>query len=130
MLKSKLFIASIVLTLVLTACGAPAATATQAPTAASSTSSNDYLARALAGEFKGTTVTGPFTDQDAQKFNDTMADFESTTGINIQYNGSKEFEASIKAAIEGGNAPDIIDFPQPGLLASFAKEGKITDSGQ
>ena len=153
MLKSKLFIASIVLALVLTACGAPAnaqagqppagqsptsAPATEAPataeapTAAPSTSSNDYLARAMAGEFKGTTVTatGPFTDQDAQKFNATMADFESKTGITIQYTGSKQFEASIKAAIEGGNAPDIIDFPQPGLLASFAKEGKITDLSQ
>jgi len=152
MLKSKIFVSSIVLALVLTACGAPTATpaptsapaATQAPASGAATSapataeastpasSNDYLARAMAGEFKGTTVTatGPFTDQDAQKFNATMADFESKTGITIQYAGSKQFEASIKAAIEGGNAPDIIDFPQPGLLASFAKEGKITDLSQ
>ena len=83
----------------------------------------------MAGEFKGTTVTatGPFVDADAQKFNATMADFQTKTGITIQYQGSKEFEASIKAAIEGGTAPDVIDFPQPGLLASFVKEGKITD---
>ena len=83
----------------------------------------------MAGEFKGTTVTatGPFVDQDAQKFNATMADFQAKTGITVAYQGSKEFEASIKAAIEGGSAPDVIDFPQPGLLASFAKEGKITD---
>jgi alpha-glucoside transport system substrate-binding protein len=111
---------------------APAATQAPAATEAPAAASNDYVARAMAGEFSGTTVTatGPFVDQDAQKFNDTMADFESKTGITIQYNGSKEFEASIKAAIEGGNAPDVIDFPQPGLLASFAAEGKITDLSQ
>jgi alpha-glucoside transport system substrate-binding protein len=111
---------------------APAATQAPAMTEAPAAASNDYLARAMAGEFKGTTVTasGPFVDQDAQKFNDTMADFESKTGITIQYNGSKEFEASIKAAIDGGNAPDVIDFPQPGLLASFASQGKIVDLSQ
>ena len=134
--------------MILTACGAPA-TATQAPAAPAATSApaatmapaapaapaatsaptGSFLDRAMAGEFKGKTVTatGPFVDQDAQKFNATMADFQSKTGITIQYQGSKEFEASIKAAIDGGNAPDVIDFPQPGLLASFAKEGKITD---
>jgi alpha-glucoside transport system substrate-binding protein len=130
--------------MVLAACGptaTPAPTAapateapamTEAPTEAPTIPSNDYLARAMAGEFSGTvvTATGPFVDQDALKFNDTMADFEQQTGIDIQYNGSKEFEASIKAAIEGGNAPDVIDFPQPGLLASFAAEGKITDLSQ
>jgi len=149
--KSLLWsIASLMLlaSMILTACGgaatqAPAtqAPATQAPAteapaatqapAATSAPTGSFLDRAMAGEFKGTTVTatGPFVDQDAQKFAATMADFQAKTGITIQYTGSKEFEATIKASIEGGTAPDIIDFPQPGLLASFAKEGKITDLG-
>ncbi len=77
------------------------------------------MADAYAGKYKGTkvTVTGPFVDADAQKFDATVADFEAKTGIDIQYQGSKEFEASIKAAMDAGNAPDIVDFPQPGLLA-------------
>ena len=83
----------------------------------------------MAGEFKGKTVTatGPFVAQDEDNFNATMADFEQKTGITIQYNGDKNFEADIKAEIEGGTPPDIVDFPQPGLLAPFAKEGKIVD---
>lgn len=110
----------------LSACSGPAATAS--PTQAPSTPKT-YLERALAGEFKGTTVTatGPFVDQDAVKFNATMADFQAKTGITIQYQGSKTFEASIKTAIDSGTASDVIDFPQPGLLASFAVQGKITD---
>jgi alpha-glucoside transport system substrate-binding protein len=84
--------------------------------------------RALGG-FKGTkvTATGPLVDADDKKFDATVADFEAKTGIDIQYQGSKEFEASIKAAMDAGNAPDIIDFPQPGLLAAFARQGKIVD---
>jgi len=76
------------------------------------------------------TATGPFVDADAQKFDATVKDFEDKTGIDIQYQGSKEFEASIKAAMDSGTAPDIIDFPQPGLLATFARQGKIQDVSQ
>jgi len=117
--------------MILAACGG-GATATQAPAAQAPAGTGSFLDRAMAGEFKGTTVTatGPFVDQDAQRFNATMADFQTKTGITIQYTGSKEFEASIKAAMDAGNAPDVIDFPQPGLLASFASQGKITDLSQ
>jgi alpha-glucoside transport system substrate-binding protein len=89
-----------------------------------------FLADAYAGKYKGTkvTMTGPFTDEDAVKFNNSMKEFKDKTGIDIQYEGSKEFEASISARIQAGDAPDIIDFPQPGLLAGFAKQGKIVET--
>ncbi len=148
--KSKLWFAlslMLMVSFVLSACG-PAATPAPAPTQAAAqpaqpaakptdvpaqpaqpAGTGSALDRALAGEFKGTkvTATGPFVDADAQKFDATVADFEAKTGIDIQYQGSKEFEASIKAAMDAGNAPDIIDFPQPGLLAAFARQGKIID---
>lgn len=87
------------------------------------------LADALAGKYAGTVVTmaGPFTDADAVKFDNSIKPFEDATGIDIQYEGSKEFEASITIRVEGGNAPDIVDFPQPGLLATMAKKGYVVD---
>lgn len=90
------------------------------------------LADAYDGKLKGkvVTMTGPFTDEDAVKFASTVKAFEDATGIDIQYEGSKEFEASIAARIAAGDAPDIIDFPQPGLLATFAKQGKIVDASK
>ena len=83
-------------------------------------------------QFKGKVVTmaGPFTDNDAVKFDESVKSFEEKTGIDIQYSGSKEFEASIAIAIEGGNPPDIVDFPQPGLLENFVKKGKVIDLTQ
>ena len=89
----------------------------------------DPLSDAYAGKYKGTKVTmsGPFVDNDAVKFNNAIKDFEAKTGIDIQYEGSKEFEATISIRIDGGNPPDIADFPQPGLLETQVKKGKVID---
>ncbi len=131
-------------TMLVTACGpkatptptpaptaAPTQEATAAPTQAPS-GTGTFLERALAGEFKGKVVTasGPFTDEDAVKFNETMKDFEAKTGIDVQYEGSKEFETTISVRIDAGDAPDIADFPQPGLLANFARNGNVVDVSQ
>ncbi|OUM94164.1 MAG: ABC transporter substrate-binding protein [Thermobacillus sp. ZCTH02-B1] len=88
-----------------------------------------YLQQAYDGAFKGKVVTmyGPFVDADEMKFNESIKEFEEKTGIDIQYEGSKEFEATISVRVNGGNAPDIADFPQPGLLKNFVKEGKVID---
>ncbi|MFD1955592.1 ABC transporter substrate-binding protein [Paenibacillus thailandensis] len=87
------------------------------------------LEQAYAGKYKGTKVTmfGPFVDVDQVKFEEAIKEFETKTGIDIQYEGSKEFEATIAIRVDGGNAPDIADFPQPGLLQSFVKTGKVID---
>jgi alpha-glucoside transport system substrate-binding protein len=136
-----LFSAMILVGLVLAACGgaaspttapvntvaAPAATETSAP--ANMYPQGQELNDAYAGAYSGTVVTmqGPFTDADAVKFDNAVKRFEDATGIDIQYTGSKEFEASIRIAVEGGNAPDIVDFPQPGLLASLVAGGYVVD---
>jgi len=90
-----------------------------------------YLERAMAGEFAGTKVTvdGPFADADVVRFDKSTEPFEAATGIDVQYIGGKEFEASISVRVDAGDAPDIADFPQPGLLARFVKDGKVVDAG-
>ena len=131
MLKKKAFwilpTLLIVLSLILSACqpAAPAAPAEEEKMAEPAS----YLEAAYAGEYKDTVVSmsGPFTDEDAVKFDATIAAFEEATGIDIQYEGSKEFETSISIRVDGGDAPDIADFPQPGLLANFVRDGKVVD---
>ncbi|MFN2136221.1 MAG: ABC transporter substrate-binding protein [Candidatus Promineifilaceae bacterium] len=115
---------------------APMEEAAEEPTAeepmeemAEPTGGAGYLDRALAGEFAGTVVTmaGPFTDEDEVLFNQAVAPYEEATGIDIQYVGSKEFEAALSVRVDGNDAPDIVDFPQPGLMANFARQGHIID---
>ncbi|MDQ3930275.1 MAG: ABC transporter substrate-binding protein [Chloroflexota bacterium] len=90
------------------------------------------LADAYTGKYKGTKVTmfGPFGSEDEVKFNNAVKPFEDATGIDIQYEGSKEFETTINVRVEGGNPPDIADLPQPGLMASIAKSGKVLDASK
>jgi alpha-glucoside transport system substrate-binding protein len=87
---------------------------------------------ALAGKYSGTTVSmyGPFGSQDEVKFNSSMKPFEDKTGIKIAYESSKDFETGINVKVQGGSPPDIADFPQPGLMASIAKSGKIIDASK
>lgn len=88
-----------------------------------------FLERALKGEFAGTTVTfdGPFVDADEVKFNESVKEFEEATGIDINYVGNKEFEGTIVTRVEAGNAPDVADFPQPGLLSNLSRKGYVID---
>ncbi len=94
--------------------------------------SGGFLERAVKGEFSGTTVVvdGPFADNDEVKFNQSMDAFEEATGITVNYVGNKEFEGSISIRVDAGDAPDIADFPQPGLLARFVSQGKIVDASE
>jgi alpha-glucoside transport system substrate-binding protein len=88
-----------------------------------------FLEQAVNGDFAGTTVTidGPFADEDQVKFESSMAAFEDATGIDINYIGGKEFEGSIGIRVDAGDTPDIADFPQPGLLAGFVRQGYVVD---
>jgi len=90
----------------------------------------EELANAYEGEYDGTTVTmlGSFVGEDQAKFEDAMQPFEELTGIDIAYEGSQEFESLINVRVEGGTPPDIADIPQPGLMASLARNGRVIDA--
>lgn len=128
--------------MLLTACGAPAAeapAATEAPAADEAPAAmvevgfpypaGGALEEALKGAYKGTTVTvdGAFEgkDPDGVKFAESVKAFEEATGITVNYIGNKEFEATISVRVDAGDAPDIVDFPQPGKAAQFVASGNI-----
>lgn len=69
------------------------------------------------------TVSGTILDLEADRLIESWSDFESCTGIAVDYQGSSEFEAQIAVLAEGGNAPDVGIVPQPGLLARLAAGG-------
>jgi alpha-glucoside transport system substrate-binding protein len=79
-------------------------------------------------ELAGTTVTivGATPDEYAKLFEQSMRPFEDRTGINVIYTGG-EFETLIADSVKRGNPPDIADFPQPGYMADFARQGKLVD---
>lgn len=66
------------------------------------------------------TVYGTIADAEAELLEQSWADWEEENDIDIQYEASKEFEAQIAVRAQGGNAPDLAIFPQPGLMADMA----------
>ncbi len=48
--------------------------------------------------------------------------FEDCTGVTIDYEGSREFEAQLLVRVQAGNAPDIAYLPQPGLLKTIVTD--------
>ena len=79
-----------------------------------------------AGDADGVvTIYGTIADTEAELLEESWADWEAENGIDIQYEASKEFEAQISIRAQGGNAPDIAIFPQPGLLADLASRDYI-----
>ena len=71
------------------------------------------------------TVYGTIADTEAELLEQSWADWESENDIDIQYESSKLFEEQISVRAQGGNAPDLAIFPQPGLLADLATRGFI-----
>ncbi|MEV7280562.1 extracellular solute-binding protein [Streptomyces sp. NPDC093111] len=118
---ARLALAVITLAVTATACGTPQAGSSRTHTTA------DCGRYARYGEHPGTEVTvyAENRDREADLFEATWADFAACTGIDVQYEGDGGFEAQIQLRVDGGSAPDVAFFPQPGLLERFARSGKL-----
>ena len=60
-----------------------------------------------------------------KNFNASLAAFEQTSGIDIQYVSDQDFATTIKQKVNSGDSPDIGLFPQPGGLIEFATDNKV-----
>jgi alpha-glucoside transport system substrate-binding protein len=64
-----------------------------------------------------------------QAHKDSYKLFTTCTGANVEYEGSKEFEAQLVVRVKSGNAPDIAYVPQPGLLRTLVSDtGKVVEA--
>ena len=62
-------------------------------------------------------------DPDAiQIFTDFWQPLVDCTGVKIDFQGTDQFEVQAPVLLQGGSPPDVIDFPQPGLLPTLARQ--------
>jgi alpha-glucoside transport system substrate-binding protein len=82
--------------------------------------------------YAGTTVTifGAAQEEQVERFEASMVPFEERTGIEVVYEGSADFETIALVRAEAGDPFDILNFPQPGLMADFARSDFLVDLGQ
>lgn len=111
-------------TLVLAGC-ASSETATEETATESTSDECAAYADYMGNEGTEVEIYTTIIDPEASLFIESLAEFQECTGITINWNGSQEFEAQISVRVEGGTAPDMAIFPQPGLLAKFAGNGLV-----
>ena len=74
------------------------------------------------GDLSGTTVTtySSVRSPETEAYEESFVPFEECTGVDVVSEWSSEFEAQIIVRVQGGNAPDLALYPQPGRhLAAF-----------
>nr|WP_246497879.1 ABC transporter substrate-binding protein [Natronoglycomyces albus] len=73
------------------------------------------------GSFDGETVSisSSIRGDEADEMTAAWSSFAECVGITIQHEGSGTFESDMRVRVDGGNAPDIALFPQPGLMFQF-----------
>jgi alpha-glucoside transport system substrate-binding protein len=72
---------------------------------------------------KTVTMFGSIISPESDSLAKSWAQFESCTGIKIQYEGSNSFEQQLPVRVQGGSAPNLALIPQPGLVAQMVKTG-------
>ena len=99
---------------------------TGAPNTAAALTGKCAAYQAYAGH-KGSTVTmlGSILSPESDSLNKSWAEFQSCTGIKIQYTGSNNFESDLPVKVNGNNAPNLAIIPQPGLLTQMVLTGKV-----
>ena len=71
------------------------------------------------------TILGTLIGVGEDKLKKAIAPFTAETGIEVVYEGTDAFTTLVPVRVDSGNTPDIALFPQPGLMADFAREGKM-----
>lgn len=74
---------------------------------------------------EGTSVTlsSAVVGPDQQAYEDAWAPFEDCTGIDVVYEGSRQFETDLPSLVTGGTAPDLAWIQRPGLIAELVRAG-------
>lgn len=97
-------------------------------TAAPDTGGDDGDTGGDDGDIAGSslTITGPErSEEEAGSLQAVLGAWGEENGVEVTYIGDADWEANINTQVQGGNPPDISIFPQPGLLANFARNGDL-----
>jgi alpha-glucoside transport system substrate-binding protein len=119
---------AVMFTLVISACQ-PAATPTEAPAAEPEEPAAEPEEPEMPYEGETVTIFTAAADEQAAAFQSEFVDFTAETGIEVVVEGSGDFEVLATTRAEAGDLPDIINFPQPGLMADLARDGVLIDLG-
>ncbi len=97
---TALFIATILINAVLTACS-------------------------TAGSAGSVSVLGPWTGEEGHHFRQVLDSFEDETGVRVVYQGTRALNEVLLSDIQKGKPPDIAILFSPGELGQYQRSGKL-----
>ena len=71
------------------------------------------------------TIYGTPIDTEGQQWVNSWSAWAAANNITINYTGDRDFSANISTKLQGGAAPDIAIFPQPGLMKAAIGLGGV-----
>jgi len=78
------------------------------------------------GEEIGTvSVMGVWGESELDAFTEVAAGWEEETGGTMEFEGTRDLSAILRARVSGGNPPDLAVLPNPALLQDFASTGDL-----
>ena len=72
-------------------------------------------------------VLGVLGGEELDDFLAVIEPFEEATGIDVEYEGTRDFGAVLQTRVDGGNPPELAVTPAIGLIAELADEGEVID---
>jgi len=78
-------------------------------------------------------VLGTWTGDEAARFADVLRPFERQTGIDVRFDGTRDFEAVLAGQVQSGGTPDLALMPSLGDLEQYARGGQLValdDAGE
>jgi alpha-glucoside transport system substrate-binding protein len=82
------------------------------------------------GKIGGTvSVLASWGGNEQDSFMAMVKPFEDQTGVQVQYEGTRDLNAVLTSRVQGGNPPDLAGLPGPAQMATFARNGKLVDLG-
>jgi alpha-glucoside transport system substrate-binding protein len=118
--------------LALSACGGSDSEGEAGASGGASSAGGDCAPFADYGQFDGAKVEiyTSIRDVEAERFEQSFTKFQECTGIDIQWNGTGEFETQLQVRVKGNNAPDLAPIPQPGLLQTLVSQGAVKPASE
>ena len=104
------------------ACGGPGATGTPG------TSPGDTGSPGPTDLTGGTvTVIGTWGGDEQAAFLAMVEPFETRTGIDVQYTGTRDINTVLSTGVQSGILPDLAGLPGPGQMQQWARDGALVD---
>lgn len=70
-------------------------------------------------------ILATWADAEQDAFLEMIQPWVDRTGVDVQYESTRDLNAVLTTRVEGGNPPDVAGLPGPGQMAQFARAGSL-----